>query len=125
VKGLARLAIALAGVVACDAGVGHVFGGYPYDEKHDCLGATEAVDVIEGPEPASCSAVRCWRAPSGVTYVTDRACDAPPDYIDGTHDTTGPCVKALEAYGRTNPKHGRCPGTGSGGADGGGVDGGS
>jgi hypothetical protein len=92
---------------ACERTVVHIFGGYGYDDVNDCLDAAGAVDVIDGPDPGMCATLRCWIRPDGVAVVTDRACDAPSDYVDHTKDTSGVCVKALAAYGR--PGHGMCP----------------
>jgi hypothetical protein len=100
-------------VVGCDQRVVHVFGGYAYDPTQDCLYPPGVVDVIDGPEAGSCPGARCWVAPDGEVYVTDRACDAPPDYQDHTADTSGICVQALAAYGRKG--HSRCPAPPDGG----------
>lgn len=101
---LAAIFLALA-TSGCGRQVAHVFGGYAYEpdggaDGGDCLATSGAIDVIDGPAPAApCKDVRCWLAPDGTVYVTDMACDAPPDYQDQTHATSGPCVKALAAYG--------------------------
>jgi hypothetical protein len=47
-------------------------------------------------------------APDGTAYVTDRACDGPPDFRDGTADTSGACAAALAAYGADGGQV-RCP----------------
>lgn len=114
--------LAIAGCLAgCDAGLAHVFGGYGYEadggvDGGPCLTIAGAVDVVEGPAPAeACKEVRCWEAPSGAVYVTDTACDAPPDYEDHTGDDAGPCVKALEAYAADGGPA-RCPAAADGGS---------
>jgi hypothetical protein len=94
--------------VGCQDRLVHVFGGYAYDPAQDCLVLTDAVDVVAGPAPAApCPVVRCWLGPDGVAYVTDTACDAPPDYQDETKISTGACVKALAAYQKKG--HQLCP----------------
>jgi hypothetical protein len=98
------LALACTG---CQARVDHVFGGYAYDQGQECLYASGAIDVIAGADPGMCPLLRCWQASDGSIYVTDQACDAPPDYQDHTHDTSGLCVKALAIY--MSPGHGLCP----------------
>lgn len=110
---IAALSLALA-LTGCERRVAHVFGGYAYEpdgglDGGDCLASSGAIDVIDGPAPAEpCKNVRCWLAPNGTAYVTDMACDAPPDYQDETQATSGPCVKALAAYGADGgPVH--CP----------------
>ena len=101
----------------CDGRVAHVFGGYAYDPTQDCLEISGGIDVIDGPAPPTpCSILRCWVAPDGSAYVTDQACDAPPDYKDETQSSSGPCVKALVVYGRAG--HGLCPVSTDGGAGG-------
>lgn len=108
-KAPATIAIALVvgALAACVGRVAHVFGGYAYDEAGDCLLTPGVVDVIDGPAGTPCKKVRCWVAPDGTVYVTDTACDAPPDYQDQTQASSGLCVKALEAYEAEG--HGRCP----------------
>ncbi len=96
--GVAALLVALVAAHACSNNVDHVFGGYAYDPVNDCLYTSGAVDVVAGPDPGPCSMLRCWMSPGGLVYVTDEACDAPPDYQDETKDGSGPCVKALAAY---------------------------
>jgi hypothetical protein len=91
------LGVAL-GVVHCQGRLAHVFGGYGYNATADCLYPTGAIDVIAGADPGTCPMLHCWLAPDGSIYVTDEACDAPPDYVDETQSTSGPCVKALAAY---------------------------
>jgi hypothetical protein len=121
VKGLAPLAAAYGLVLAhagCQARVAHVFGGYAYNEGQTCLYASGAIDVIAGADPGTCAMVLCWHAPDGSIYVTDQACDAPPDYQDQTNDTSSLCVKALAIY--NSPGHGVCP-TPDGGAGGSGT----
>ena len=108
----ALLALALGGVsivasASCTDAEVHVFGGYSYDPDLDCLDTSGAVDVISGPDPGTCSKLRCWLSPDGVAYVTDKACDAPPDYKDETASTTGLCVKALATYAKKG--HDLCP----------------
>jgi hypothetical protein len=103
-------AAALAALVAaagCQGRLAHPFGGYAYDPVQDCLYASGVIDVVAGADPGMCPMLRCWQAPDGSIYVTDEACDAPPDYQDLTHATSGPCVKALAAY--ASPGHGLCP----------------
>src|SRR6185437_4126377 len=77
-------AAALAG--ACVGEVSHVFGGYAYDSQQNCLQPSGGIDVVAGADPGQCPMLRCWEAPDGSIYVTDEACDAPPDYIDHTND---------------------------------------
>jgi hypothetical protein len=82
----------------------HQFGGYAFDpdggvDGGGCLEAAGVVDVLEGPDPTKpCADVRCWVGPDGTAYITNMACDGPPDFQDETHATSGPCVKALGAY---------------------------
>ena len=113
------LGLALALLPAgCDGRVAHVFGGYAYDPTQDCLDLSGAIDVIDGPaSPTPCNTLRCWVSSEGEAYVTNQACDAPPDYQDQTQSSSGPCVKALVAYGRDG--HGLCPAPTDGGAGGG------
>ena len=111
------LAVAIAGA-ACQGRLDHVFGGYPYDATQDCLDAPVAADVVAGADPGTCPqlGVHCWLAPDGSIYVTDGACDAPPDYQDQTKDVSSLCVKALAAYNRSGID--LCPGQPDGGLDG-------
>jgi hypothetical protein len=108
-----RCAVLLIGLTAsalasgCQRFVEHPFGGYAYDPVNDCLETSGVIDVVAGPDPGQCPMLRCWQSPCGTIYVTDEACDAPPDYQDLTHATAGLCVKALAAYGRMG--HGMCP----------------
>jgi hypothetical protein len=114
---------ALAVAAACSDRIDHVFGGYAYNSAGNCLYTSGAVDVIAGPDPGTCPMVRCWVSPSGLVYVTDQACDAPPDYQDDTSADAGPCVNALADYygdagdaGDAGP--GLCPAPPDGGAAG-------
>ncbi len=106
-RGVLRACVVVAGAalaagiaISCQGYLAHPFGGYAYDSVDDCLLASGVVDVISGADPGQCPMLRCWLAPCGAVYVTDEACDAPPDYQDLTHAASGPCVKALAAYGR-------------------------
>jgi hypothetical protein len=114
----ALAALGLLLYAGCEARVVHQFGGYAYDQGMACLFASGAIDVIDGADPGMCPMLRCWKAPDGSVYVTDEACDAPPDFQDDTNDTSGPCVKALAIY--ASPDHGLCP-MPDGGAGGGGT----
>ena len=115
-RALAGLAVAAAlAAAACSARLDHVFGAYAYDPTGDCLQPPAAVDVIAGTDPGLCPQLKCWQRSDGTAYVTDQACDAPPDYVDGTKDTSGLCVKALAAY--AGPGMGRCTGAPDGGAE--------
>ncbi len=119
-RGLVALGLVALGALSaggCSGRVAHAFGGYAYDTVNDCLSTSGAIDVIAGADPGTYPLVRCWQAPDGSTYVTDQACDAPPDYQDDTNAASGPCVKALAAYAR--PGHGLCAGAADAGADGG------
>jgi hypothetical protein len=100
------LSVAALLLAACEATEVHIFAARRYEEANDCLEDTAGADVIAGPDPGACDRVRCWVSPGTEVYVTDLVCDAPPEYTEGTTDTTGPCVKAQEAYRR--PRHGRC-----------------
>jgi hypothetical protein len=114
---LAALGLLLASA-ACDNRLDHPFGGYAYNQGQGCLFTSGAIDVIAGVDPGMCPMLHCWEAPSGSIYVTDEACDAPPDYQDHTSDTSGLCVQALAIY--ASPGHGLCP-MPDGGAGGGGT----
>ena len=110
-------AVATAGVLAaaCVGKLSHVFGGYAYDTQEGCLEPSGGVDVVAGADPGQCPMLKCWGAPDGSIYVTDEACDAPPDYIDHTKDGFPACVKALALY--AEPEHHECvvPEAGAGG----------
>jgi hypothetical protein len=80
---------------ACSASLVHTWGAFTYDAADDCLHHAQLVDVIDGPDPGTCSAVHCWVNPAGEAFVTDKACDAP---VDVTESTTGFCEGALKAY---------------------------
>lgn len=100
------LALALA-VVACSDAKSHIFTAFPYDPDHDCLGSAVVVDVLQGSDPGPCNVVKCWVSPRAQAFVTDRACDAPPDFVDRTNDPPlGVCAKALAAYAK--PGHAAC-----------------
>jgi hypothetical protein len=99
-------ALAALAHASCQGYLTHPFGGYAFDSIDDCLATSGVIDVVAGADPGQCAMLRCWVAPCGGAYVTDEACDAPPDYQDETHATSGPCVKALAAYARAN--HGQC-----------------
>jgi hypothetical protein len=100
---------------ACDAGLVHTFGAFPYNTSQNCLEAATPLDVIDGPDPGSCPVVHCWVNPVGEVFVSDMACDAPLDFKESA---SGPCELALEAY----KKRVMC---GDAGASGGGGAGGS
>jgi len=104
---LAAAALVVLCAAACQGRLDHVFGGYAYDATANCLYTSGAIDVVAGADPGMCPMLRCWQAPDGSIYVTDEACDAPPDYQDLTHSTSGPCVKALAVYASLG--HGLCP----------------
>lgn len=80
---------------ACGNSHVHVFGAFPYNADRQCLEVGQTLDVIDGPDPGSCSALRCWLDPAGAAFVSDKSCDAP---LNLTESTTGACVPALEAY---------------------------
>ncbi len=118
VYGVVAGAAIAAAAVDCVGRLDHVFGGYTYEASLDCLEASGAIDVVAGADPGTCPMLHCWAAPGGTIYVTDEACDAPPDYVDHTHDGFPACVKALALYAM--PQHKLCPmpdgGGGAGGA---------
>jgi hypothetical protein len=88
-------ALALAG---CEDRELHVFAAHRFNPEAGCLEGARAVDVIDGPDPGPCDAARCWQSPGEEIYVTTTACDAPPDYRDGTNDGEGSlCAAALLA----------------------------
>jgi hypothetical protein len=124
--GSAACALAALAFAACEANPVHIFAARRYDAANDCLEDNAGADVIAGPDPGPCDQTRCWVSPAGDVYVADLVCDAPPEYTEGTTDTTGPCVKALAAYARKG--HARCmPAGADGGTDSGannGIDGG-
>ena len=91
-----------ASVGACGGGHVHVFGAFPYDAEHACLEVGQTLDVIDGPDPGSCSVLRCWLDPAGAAFVTDKSCDAP---LNLTESTGGACIPALVAY----KNHMMCP----------------
>lgn len=66
-----------------------------YDAEGDCLGPVLAVDVVSGPDKGACNTLRCWISPGGEVYVSEAACDAPPDYAESVD---GPCKQALCAH---------------------------
>lgn len=85
---------------ACEEQQAHLLYAHRYDPDRGCLGPAEAVEVLDGPDPGPCGAPRCWHTPAGEVLVTPAAsaCDAPPDYVDGTADPPGsPCAAALAA----------------------------
>ncbi len=92
---MASLALAAALGGACDNSLVHTFGAFPYNAKDHCLEVGQTLDVVDGPDPGSCSRVRCWVNPVGEAFVTDKACEAP---IDLTESSTGLCKPALEAH---------------------------
>jgi hypothetical protein len=108
---------ALAATTHCQGRLAHLFGGYAYNATLDCLEASGAVDVIAGADPGLCPMLRCWAAPDGTIYVTDEACDAPPDYVDHTQDGFPPCVKALALYDKLGHELCPMPDAGTGGFD--------
>lgn len=91
-----------AGSGACGGGHVHVFGAFPYDALRDCLDVGQTLDVIDGPDPGTCSVLRCWLDPSGAAFVTDKACDAPLNLTESTGEA---CIPALVAY----KNHMMCP----------------
>ncbi len=96
------------GAAGCDDGLVHLFGAHRWDPDRGCLESAAAVDVIDGADPGQCAELRCWQSPAAETYVTTTACDAPPDYREGTHDPAdSPCGLALAAYAGAD--HGICP----------------
>ncbi|MCC6555298.1 MAG: hypothetical protein IT372_20245 [Polyangiaceae bacterium] len=91
--GAAALALA-----ACEDTQVHAFGAQRYNADQDCLEEAEIIDVLDGPNPGLCDTPRCWKAPSGEVYVTTTACDAPPDFVEGTAEPApSPCAAALAA----------------------------
>jgi hypothetical protein len=92
------LVLAALGVAGCEDRELHVFAAHRFDPVRVCLEGARALDVIDGPDPGPCDAARCWHSPAGDVYVTTTACDAPPDYRDGTGDPEGTlCAQALLA----------------------------
>jgi hypothetical protein len=108
---LACLAFALGPLAAASCAPlpqDHVWGAYAYDSTDDCLAVNGEVDVLPGPDPGTCSTVRCWQSHDGNAFVTDTACDAPPDFTDHSSDPQGSlCARALAAYQRAG--HAACP----------------
>lgn len=96
---LARLALPALGLLACEAArQPYAWSAQRYDPDRACLEASGVVDVLSGPDPGPCDAARCWTSPSGEIYVTTTACEAPPDFTEGTEDPEGsPCAAALAA----------------------------
>jgi hypothetical protein len=98
VRGTALAAVAALGLAGCEDREVHVFSAQRYDPDRSCLEDPVAIDVLEGPDPGPCDDVRCWNAPSGDALITTAACNAPPDYEDGTADPAGSrCAAALAA----------------------------
>ncbi len=86
---------------ACAARIVHTFGAERWDPARNCLEKGSAVDVVEGKDPGSCAATRCWESRDGEIWVTTTACDAPPDYREGTGDPAGSaCAGAIAARAR-------------------------
>ncbi|HVY44257.1 MAG TPA: hypothetical protein VHB21_00200 [Minicystis sp.] len=111
------LAVGLLGAAAfaaCSNREVHAFSAWAYDADRDCLERPSIVDVLDGPDTGPCSQLRCWVSAGGDVYVTDTACDAPPDFKNETSDETGLCPEALKVYGRD--MHGECPMSGTGGS---------
>jgi hypothetical protein len=101
VRGPALAALAVLGLAACEDREVHVFFAQRYDPVRDCLENEQAMDVIDGPDPGRCDQLRCWRSPGGGAVISTTACDAPPDYEDGTADGEGSlCAAALDALER-------------------------
>lgn len=104
-QALALLAILTA--ASCEDRLAHPFGAYRYQPDHDCLESAATVDVIDGPDPGRCDALRCWVSPAAEVYVTTTACDGPSNYVERTKDPAGSaCARALEAFAREG--HGLC-----------------
>lgn len=98
---------ALFASVGCEDRLAHPFGAYRYQPERDCFEGAATVDVIDGPDPGRCAALRCWISPAGETYVTTTACDGPSNYEEHTRDPAGsPCARALTAFARDG--HGLC-----------------
>jgi hypothetical protein len=94
----ALTALVVTALAACEERQAHLFYAQRYDPEQGCLGPAEAVEVLDGPDPGPCGGPRCFRTPAGDVLVTTGACDAPPDYVDGTGDAPGStCAAALEA----------------------------
>jgi hypothetical protein len=111
----AALTGALALGLACTDRLAHGWAAWQYDIQHDCLLTPAVVDVLSGPEKGTCQQVRCWESPGHEIYITNTACDAPPDYTNETNEKSGACHAALEIFGRAS--HGQCvvPDGGAGG----------
>lgn len=90
------LALFAALSLACEKPSSHFFSGYPYDPVKDCIGSAAVIDILDGPDK-TCTEVRCWVSPEGSIWITDQACEGPPDFQDHT-STGGPCEPALDAY---------------------------
>lgn len=102
---LALLALLIAG--GCEDRLAHPFGAYRYQPDRDCFESAATVDVIDGPDPGRCDALRCWVSPAAEVYVTTSACDGPSNYVEHTGDPDGSaCARALEAFAREG--HGIC-----------------
>jgi hypothetical protein len=98
----------LVAAASCSDDSVHVFGANRYDPTRDCLEPGAAIDVIDGPDPGACDALRCWISPADEVYVTTTACDAPPGYVEHSTDRAKTlCGKAILAYLRDD--HGACP----------------
>jgi hypothetical protein len=92
---------AAAALVGCPDRLVHPFGGNEYDPARDCLGPAQETDVVAGADPGPCAQTKCWISSGDLVWVTTTACDAPPDYVDGTNAPAGsPCAKALAAHAR-------------------------
>ena len=98
-RALALATLTSLALLACEEALQpYPFAARRFDPDQQCIGPSEVVDILNGPDPGSCDAARCWRSPSGEIYVTTLACEAPPDFIEGTEDPAGsPCAEALTA----------------------------
>lgn len=86
---------------ACDEQKSSIYAGNGYDEANDCIEGIQAIDVVSGPDRATCAA-QCLidaEPDAAVRVLVTTACPPAPAHLDSS-GTDPACTKALAALAR-------------------------
>jgi hypothetical protein len=84
----------------------HVLPGQLYEAARDCIDPTTSIDIVDGPDPGTCSPPTCIVTPAGQNggatgiYVTTECGPYPP--LDDTSGSEALCTAALAAFAQGN-----------------------
>ncbi|HEX3343929.1 MAG TPA: hypothetical protein VHS09_05115, partial [Polyangiaceae bacterium] len=103
-------------VASCDEPDVHILTAQLYDPAGACVGASNGVDVVQGPSTGDNCSPSCLSIASGdgsSVYVTTVCPPFPQDYGVETEDTTDgaadPCIGAFGAYAAYEDSGVTCP----------------